>query len=130
MPGSSHSILEHKINLLTLRSDQVVLFIASIPNSNWYSSRQYLAISAYDISNKLLDLSKVNNIANDPSLFNITTTTIEFNQMLKLFVENPNHRDGGGVMFSNFPKNISYFIIEHRNEKGSDWDGVYMNIGI
>ncbi len=136
MPGiNGITTLIHKVNFDSINDpSEAFVLVGEFPNSQnpVFSMPQVGKLRAYDKMNIQLDLPDICEVFQDPlSSFIFSPTQVNYGKNEITFsVDYPVIADGGLVILKGFPSNTSYLEIEHFDELSSQWDGIYINVGL
>lgn len=134
MPGNGIGTLIHRFDLAKIKNpDSLLFYIASCPNSKkGFNGPQYNKLRFYDRFNNQLDVANIKQLFRDPSIYNLSTTQVTYQQKeIILLADNQNNLgDGDILLFNNFPPNLRTIEIEHNDDESFTWDGVYLNLGL
>jgi len=134
MPGNGIGTLIHRFNLAKIKNpDSLLFYIASCPNSKkGFNGPQYNKLRFYDRFNNQLDVANIKQLFRDPSIYNLSTTQVTYQQKEIILIadDRNNLGDGDILLFNNFPPNLRTIEIEHNDDESFTWDGVYLNLGL
>ncbi|MEP7196484.1 MAG: gliding motility-associated C-terminal domain-containing protein [Saprospiraceae bacterium] len=134
MPGNANvKILKHKLVLNNVsKPEELILLLGSFPNANFFMNKQPGRLKAFDINNVQINMGNVEILLQDPIEGNILVPTTITNKGTEITFEvlQGGTTHGDIILLHNFPKNTSYFEIEHYNELSRSDDGIFINVGL